>query len=134
MTKIDLEVVQSRVELMLKYIARLQDFEAMTLEEYLSDFDKQLIVERLLQLLVEAASDINGHLLVKVHKLTPTGYYDSFIKAGSQSIIPFEFAQELAQSSGLRNRLVHQYEMWGWVPLRGDEVLNFEHDYWRPYY
>ncbi|NEP19930.1 MAG: DUF86 domain-containing protein, partial [Leptolyngbya sp. SIO4C1] len=80
------------------------------LNDYLADFDKQLIVERLLQLLVEAASDINAYLLVEIHGRTPESYFDSFIEAGRRKILDLEFAQELAQASGLRNRLVHQYE------------------------
>ena len=110
MTNIDRDVIQSRIELMLKYLDRLRQMEGVTLNDYLLDFDKQLIVERLLQLLVEAASDINAYLLVEIHSKTPESYFDSFIEAGKKKIIDFEFAQELAQASGLRNRLVHQYE------------------------
>lgn len=110
MTNIDRDIIQARIELMLKYISRLQQMEGTTLNDYLSDFDKQLIVERLLQLLVEVASDINAYLLVGVHGKTPESYFDSFIEAGKKRIIDPEFAQGLAQASGLRNRLVHQYE------------------------
>jgi uncharacterized protein YutE (UPF0331/DUF86 family) len=81
-----------------------------TLDDYNSDFDQQLIVERLLQLLVEAASDINTSLLTEMYGITPSTYFDSFIEAGEQNIIAPQLAKEIAQSAGLRNRLVHQYE------------------------
>lgn len=84
MTNIDRDVIQSRIELMLKYLDRLRQMEGVTLNDYLLDFDKQLIVERLLQLLVEAASDINAYLLVEIHSKTPESYFDSFIEAGKK--------------------------------------------------
>ena len=110
MTNIDPDVIKFRIELMLKYLDRLQQTTSITLNEYLEDFDQQLIVERLLQLLVEAASDINAYLLVEIHHTTPQSYFDSFMEAGKKKIISLELAKELAQSAGLRNRLVHQYE------------------------
>ncbi|NEP20245.1 MAG: DUF86 domain-containing protein, partial [Leptolyngbya sp. SIO4C1] len=75
MTNLDRSVVQFRIELMLKYLERLQRMADITLNDYLADFDKQLIVERLLQLLVEAASDINAYLLVEIHGRTPESYF-----------------------------------------------------------
>ncbi len=37
--------------------------------------------------------------------------YESFIKAGELSIISADLAEELAPSAGLRNRLVHEYDL-----------------------
>ncbi len=104
------EIVTSRIRLMIKYIDRLQKFESITLQDYLDNFDYQLIAERLIQLLVEAASDINSYLLLQLHNITPPTYYDSFIEAGKQGLISLELSRKLAQSAGMRNRLVHQYE------------------------
>lgn len=106
----DRETINLRLSLMLKYLQRLQQFESVSVEEYLNNFDLQLICERLLQVIIEAATDINGSLLVQFHQITPASYFDSFLEAGRQGIISPELAAELAQSAGLRNRLVHQYE------------------------
>jgi len=40
----------------------------------------------------------------------PDDYYESFIRAGELKIISLDLAQKLAPSSGLRNRLVHEYD------------------------
>ena len=104
------EIVTLRIKLIIKYLNRLQKFQSVTLEEYLNNFDYQLIAERLIELLVEAASDINSYLLLQLHQVTPATYYESFIEAGKQGIIRQELAEELAKSAGMRNRLVHQYE------------------------
>lgn len=102
--------VEAKFLLMLKYINRLQEFELVTQEEYLNAFDLQLISERLIQLLVEAATDINTYLLVELHQVTPPTYFDSFILAGRNGIVTQDLAAKLAESAGMRNRLVHQYD------------------------
>src|SRR5262249_7536276 len=66
--------------------------------------------ERLLQLLVDTAVDINAHLIVELTGAPPQDYYDSFIKAAQAGVLSAAFALSIAQSTGLRNRLVHQYE------------------------
>ncbi|MBU1753426.1 DUF86 domain-containing protein [bacterium] len=74
--------------------------------------DKSIIkraTERLLQLLVEVASDINGIILTIGGKRVPESYYDSFIKVGEAGIISIDLAQKLASTAGLRNRIVHEY-------------------------
>lgn len=110
MTAIERDIVITRIELMVRYLNRLRQFESVSLETYLNDFDLQLISERLIQLLVEAASDINAYLLVQLHQDTPSTYFDSYIKAGQRGIITRELAEQLAQSAGMRNILVHRYK------------------------
>lgn len=96
MTSISREIIEARISLMLKYLSRLKRFVSLKLNEYLGDFDQQLIVERLLQFLVETASDINSYLLVEIYQSTPQTYFDSFVEAGSNGIISSTLATELA--------------------------------------
>lgn len=110
MTDINSELVLVRLRLIAKYRNTLGEFNSVSLDEYLSDFRQQLIVERLLQLMVEAAKDINTYLLVQLHQISPSTYFDSFIEAGRQGIITPEIAAKLAQAAGMRNILVHQYK------------------------
>jgi len=104
------EIVTTRMTFIIKYLNHLHEFQSISLEDYLNSFNDQLITERLIHLLVEAASDINSYLLVQLYQVTPSAYYDSFIEAGREGIITQELALELAASTGMRNRLVHQYE------------------------
>jgi len=108
--KMEQKIIIRPIDLLIKYIDRLKGFEEISLDEYLNNFDIQLITERLIQLIVETASDLNSYLLVKLHQITPESYFDSFIKAGNKGIITKELAAQLAQSTGMRNILVHQYE------------------------
>ena len=80
------------------------------LTAFLQDRRQQLMVERLLHLSVEAASDLLEHQLVQEFNSKPETYADSFLLAGRQGLIPMELAQRLVPAAGLRNRLVHNYE------------------------
>lgn len=111
MTNIDSEIVLVRLSLIAKYRdTLLEEFNPITLDEYLNDFRQQLVVERLLQLMAEAATDINKHFLVQLYQISSATYFDSFIEAGRRGIISPELAAELAKSAGMRNILVHQYK------------------------
>ncbi|KAF3890910.1 DUF86 domain-containing protein [Tolypothrix bouteillei VB521301] len=106
----DWEVVLVRIRLVVKYCDTLEKFKSISLDEYLGDFSQQLIVERLLQLMVEAATDINKYLLLQLYEINPTTNFDSFSQAGQKGIITQNLADELAKSVGMRNILVHQYK------------------------
>lgn len=110
MTDIDSEVVLVRLRLLAKYRNTLEEFRSINLNEYLNDFKQQLVVERLLQLMTEAATDINKYLLVQLHNVNPATSTDSFRDAERQGFISSELAAELIQAVGMRNILVHQYK------------------------
>lgn len=80
------------------------------LADFLSDRRQQLLVERLLHLSVEAASDLLEPLLVQGSGRQPQTYADTFIQAGQAGLISPTLAQRLVPAAGLRNRLVHDYE------------------------
>lgn len=65
--------------------------------------------ERLLQLIVEAASDINDHITVSMGKRPPEDYKASFRHAAEAKLILNDLADELEKSAGMRNILVHEY-------------------------
>ena len=59
---------------------------------------------------IEAALDVNAHLIAELGAEVPDDYYGGFVKLGDLGILPRELARSLAPSAGLRNRLVHEYE------------------------
>lgn len=108
----DPEIILARIKAMQKYLQRLNQFKSLTLEEYLNDFDKQLITERLIQLCTESALDINKHILAKLGVLNQKETWKNqeyFLEATKQKILTSEVAEELAKAAGMRNLLVHQY-------------------------
>jgi uncharacterized protein YutE (UPF0331/DUF86 family) len=110
MSNIDPEIVLVRLQLINKYYNTLEEFRSTSLDEFLNDFRQQLVVERLLQLMTQAAIDINDHILSKLNFGKTETNFDSFIILGKYGVIAPELARQIAPSSGLRNRLVHEYD------------------------
>ncbi|WGV28621.1 type VII toxin-antitoxin system HepT family RNase toxin [Halotia branconii] len=110
MTKIDTVIVTTRLDFIARYLDNLKRFEQVNLDDYLVDFDTQLITERLLQLMAQAAIDINDHILSKLNPGKSETNFDSFISLGKYGVITPALARQIAPSSGLRNRLVHEYD------------------------
>ena len=111
MSPIEKEIIRRKLFLIAENLKALEPIKNMTGEEYIRDVYKRKATERLLQELIEAAIDINSHLVVQVGNATPDDYYESFIKVGELRIISADLAEKLAPSAGLRNRLVHEYDL-----------------------
>ncbi|MGQ9672239.1 MAG: type VII toxin-antitoxin system HepT family RNase toxin [Candidatus Aminicenantales bacterium] len=65
--------------------------------------------ERLIQLIVDCASDINNHVVVEMGQRPPEDYASSFIRASEAGMLTAELANRLEGSGGMRNILVHEY-------------------------
>ncbi len=110
MSPIEAEIVRRKLAVMIENLKTLEPIKGMNADEYLQDLYKRKATERLLQELIEAAIDINVHMIVATGHTVPDDYYESFIRAGELKIISLDLAQKLAPSAGLRNRLVHEYD------------------------
>lgn len=110
MTDLDRALVRRKLARILRNLDDLAPVEGLPLEAFRSERFRQKGTERLLQEVVEAAVDVNLHLL-RVHgSPSPPDYYRSFTLLGDAGLIPGELAGALAPSTGLRNRLVHEYD------------------------
>ena len=110
MTPVETEIIRRKLAIIIENLKALEPIKAMGREGYIEDLYKRKATERLLQELIEAAIDINTHIIVQTGHTAPDDYYESFIKAGELKIISGDLAQRLAPSAGLRNRLVHEYD------------------------
>ena len=110
MTQIDRDVVLRKLERIAEDIRLLEPFRGMTLEVYRADVYRRKAVERLLQEVIEAAVDINSHLIVGSGRPAPDDLHSSFLALAEMGVIDREFAAALAPCAGLRNRLVHEYD------------------------
>jgi uncharacterized protein YutE (UPF0331/DUF86 family)/predicted nucleotidyltransferase len=107
---IDYELVNRKLSQIVEYLTALAPLQGISYEDYLQQPLTRYAAERLLQLLVDTAIDINAHLIVGLTGAPPQDYYDSFIKAAQAGVLSVAFALSIAKSTGLRKRLVHQYE------------------------
>jgi uncharacterized protein YutE (UPF0331/DUF86 family) len=105
------EVISRKLAVITENLKALEPIRGMPAKEYIDNVYKRKATERLLQELIEAAIDINIHIIVQTGGAAPDDYYESFIKAGEFEIISPDLAEKLAPSAGLRNRLVHEYDL-----------------------
>ncbi|MEW6189504.1 MAG: DUF86 domain-containing protein [Actinomycetota bacterium] len=109
MSPFDSEVIE-RKNLSLKgYLQDLEAIKDISLENYQADIFRKRGIEKTLINLIQCAIDINNYILAKIFKIAPADNYDSFIKLGENKIIPPDFALKIAPSTGLRSRLIHEY-------------------------
>ncbi len=104
------EVLQRKLQKIQEYLDEMEAYRYLTWEDYQSNKQTRRAVERLIQLIVDVAVDINTHSVLDAGASPPENAYDSFIKAADMNFIPHEFAEEIAPSTGERNILVHNYE------------------------
>lgn len=107
---IDQETIKDKLIMISEYITEMGPFLACSNEEIVDDKSKLRSVERLLQLIVDEAIDINSHFIAELNLESPREYRGTFITIGKNGILPVEFAQKISESVGLRNGIVHQYE------------------------
>lgn len=104
------DVIRRKLINLTEYIQELEPFSNYSYEQYVSNYFIKRTGERLLQLIVENMVDINSIIIAEMNHVPPKDYFSSFEIVGELGIIPIEFAQELAPSTGMRNRLVHEYD------------------------
>ena len=96
MSPIDAAIIRRKLQRITASLDGLRPIARLSLEEYRARFYERKATERLLQEAIEAALDVNAHLIAELGGEVPEEYSD--------------LAGALAPSAGLRNRLVHEYE------------------------
>ena len=104
------EAIRGHLARMTQYLAELEVCRDVSLDRYLTDNMLRHGIERLMELIVEAAIDVNASLLVMAGMQPPRTYRASFADLGLAQILDLEFARQLGAFADLRNSLAHQYD------------------------
>lgn len=107
---INQNLVERKIKLIQDDLEKLKKFKSYSFDEIAKDYYTHKTVERIIEVVINEAIDINQHLIVELGKgELPFDYKESFLLLTDFKILPKSFAQKIAQSVGLRNILVHQY-------------------------
>ena len=104
------EIIVNKLIKMEEYVSELEEFKPQTYNEYKNDQLKRYGIERLIQLIIDLALDVNNILIKKSDHYPAQDYYSSFLELIDLGILTEKFAKDIAPSTGIRNRLVHEYE------------------------
>jgi uncharacterized protein YutE (UPF0331/DUF86 family) len=91
-------------------LARLEQIEPRTFAEYMANWEKVAIVERVFTRLVNYAVDLNQFVLVSHNVQPPTNYFQTFTELARLKVLPQKLARDLARGTAVRNRLEHEYD------------------------
>ncbi len=104
------DMVVDKLLRLMQYLEQLSEIRPSTYESYMNEPVRRLAIERLIQLLVDLALDINNILLATHRHAPASDYFNSFIDMAEVGILDVAFATAIAPSTSIRNRLVHEYE------------------------
>lgn len=96
MSPVEKEIVRKKLSVIIECLRALEPIKGLDVDEYVKDIYKRKATERLLQELIEAAIDINAHVMVEGGRAAPDDYFQSFTGLGEMGVLPSELATELA--------------------------------------
>ena len=106
---VNVSSMRRKLALILDYLSEIAPLARMSLDNFLGDRYLPRAAERLLEITIQAALDINNHLLKEFAQTSEQSNADSFLKLGQVGAITPELAQLLSDSGKFRNRLAHRY-------------------------
>lgn len=107
---IDKIFITNKLDQIRKYYADLEKILNVPIEKLKNDSISGYAIERLFQLIVDEIIDINNHLILRNKLETPDDFQSTFSILAKNKIIKENFAERIAPTVGLRNKLVHRYE------------------------
>ena len=110
MSPIDIAVVARKLAKIEERLDLLRPVGVLAPDAYRADTIRKKGAEKLLQELINAAIDLNFHLLVQSGEPAPKDSFASFADAARIGGYSAALAKRAAPFAGLRNRLVHEYE------------------------
>jgi uncharacterized protein YutE (UPF0331/DUF86 family) len=93
-----------------QYVAQAAEFQAITPEEYRRDWKTQRIVERTLQMAIEACLDAANHLVADRHLRVASSYAEIYDVLGEAGLLEDRLRKTMIRMARFRNILVHDYE------------------------
>ena len=115
MSPVDAAILRRKLGHIISALDALAPVGRLPLEEYRQRLYERKAAERLLQEAIEAALDINTHVIAEHGVEIPEDYYGGFLALGRLQVIPEELARRLAPSRILTNFWADEDRKWDWV-------------------
>lgn len=106
----DKDLLQRKLEMLMRCLERIRSHKIETLEELESNLDKQESIILNLQRAVQICIDIGNHLLLD-YSITPVTMADTFKRMAEKKLITETNASNMAKAAAFRNIAVHQYDI-----------------------
>jgi len=107
---IEIERIIAKIDFINEHLHELENLQLTTYVEYLNNKIQRDLSRLYLQLVYQAAIDINQHILTEAFGLEIQKYSDTFVLMGIYGVIDSELSNILKESAKMRNVLVHLYD------------------------
>ncbi len=91
------------------YLSQLSEYRGLSIEEYRGDWKTQRIVERTLQIAIEACVDIASHVIADRALRVPATYGETFEVLGDARVLEPDLRDAMVRMAKFRNVIVHEY-------------------------
>lgn len=106
---VDRDLLLRRVAVLEEYVGQLREYAQVPADAYAADWKTQRIVERTLQLAIEACTDVCHHAISDRRLRVPSTYAETFEIAADAGLVPDTLRASLVRMARFRNLLVHDY-------------------------
>ena len=107
---VDRKLILRKLSEIDQYRNQLSEYSTITIKEYAKDWKTQRIVERTLQMMIEACLDIAGHIISDEEFRVPESYADMMLILYENDIINASLENVLNKMAKFRNFIVHHYD------------------------
>jgi uncharacterized protein YutE (UPF0331/DUF86 family) len=107
--RVESDVVRRRLRLMEESLRDLRLLADRTADDLAAAPLDRAAAERLIQVVVDLAVDVNSHFAVAAGAPAPETGRDSFRAVAEVGVLGTDLAERLGPSAGMRNLLVHRY-------------------------
>jgi len=102
--------IKKKIDTLRAYYEELKPWVSFPSGEILANNEKIRAIERLFQLLVDEAVDINTLIIADSTQESPENYRSTFYGLSELGFLDHAFADTISFSAKLRNQIVHDYD------------------------
>ena len=106
---VDSDLVRRKLTELSEYVSQVSEYRDVTAEQYRADWKIQRIVERTLQMAIEACVDIASHMVADRGLRAPATYADTFEILVQSGLLSPDLGEAMVKMTGFRNVIVHDY-------------------------
>jgi uncharacterized protein YutE (UPF0331/DUF86 family) len=106
---VDRDLVRRKLTELSEYVSQVSEYRDVTIEQYRADWKTQRIVERTLQMAIEACVDVASHMVADRGLRAPATYADTFEILVQAGLLSPDLGGAMVKMTGFRNVVVHDY-------------------------
>ena len=121
---VDRDLLRRKLTELAEYVTQVSEYRALTVERYRADWKTQRVVERTLQMAIEACLDVAGHVLADRGLRAPSTYAETFEILVQAGLMSPDLGRLMVEMTGFRNIIVHEY-----TRIDAQVVIRILHDH-----